>query len=58
MNDITKMIVMMVTYLAVLISSILFTISCLVFQPVGMFWYGLMLMGFGAGLRAQAKLWW
>jgi hypothetical protein len=57
MNDFTKMIVMMVTYLSVLICTVFFVMSCLVLQPVGMFWYGLGLVGFGAGLRAQVKLW-
>ena len=57
MNDFTKMIVMMVTFLSVLICTVFFVMSCLVLQPVGMFWYGLGLIGFGAGLRAQVKLW-
>jgi len=55
--SLVKMIVTMATYLATLLIAILLVSSIFVFQPAGMFWYGLGLIVSGVALRTEVKFW-
>lgn len=52
-----KFVLMATTLFATYVSAILLTMSFFVWQPEGMFWYGLSTIGLGIALKVETDKW-